>query len=422
MSPATVRASRLPAIRYRPARRTDVDALADLGTRAYRVASVEQRRHHYLEHPRFTLRDVRVAELDGGLVAVMVLYPLHAFVRSQRVPLIGVGSVAVSPEHRRRGIGEAMLRAALREMRAHGDGLSALYAFHAGFYRKLGWGSFEHVHQLAVAPANLPASDEARSVRRLKLPDRAAVMALYERVAQQGHFALERNLAWWTQRLWEYPGDWVVYENRRHGRIEGYLYYDHDATKGAFRVALTVAELVAATPAAHRGLVGYLASLADQYEEIQIATPGDAGWLALLRDAQNLRPGSEIGAYHDSGNVAQGALLRIVDVKAALERLPIAPQSRGEVVLEVRDPVLPANVRPFRVGVRDGRLVVTPARATRGPRLSAGIDALSSIAGGALSPLRAAELGLVDTSGGGAETIEPWFRARPAFLHQFNAF
>ena len=38
------RPQRPPALRYLPARRTDVETLADLGYRAYRVASLEKRR------------------------------------------------------------------------------------------------------------------------------------------------------------------------------------------------------------------------------------------------------------------------------------------------------------------------------------------------------------------------------------------
>jgi predicted acetyltransferase len=414
--------SRPPAIRYRPARRTDVDELSELGARAYRVASVEQRRQHYLEHPRFTLRDVRVAELDGALVAGAVLYTFSTWVRGKRVPLTGVGNVAVSPEHRRRGVGDTFMRAALRELRARGSHLSILYPFRADWYRRLGWGPFEHVHQLAIAPSNLPHSDEARRVRRMRLPDRAAVMALYERVAQQGHFALARNEAWWTKRLWSYPGDWVVYEGRRRGQIEGYLYYEPETSKGYHRLAMTLAEFVAATPEAHRGLVGHLATLADQYEELHVATPADGGWLGLLRHAQNLHPGSEIGAFDDTGNVAAGAMLRIVDLKGALELLPPAPHARGELVLEVSDPVLPANARAWRLSARDGRLNVTPARAARMPRLAAPVEALAPILAGALSPVRAAEVGLVESTDGAAEVLDGWFGARPPFVYQLNAF
>lgn len=59
------RALRPLPLRYRAARRTDVETLADLGFRAYRVSSLEKRREFYTDHPRFTVRDVRVGELDG---------------------------------------------------------------------------------------------------------------------------------------------------------------------------------------------------------------------------------------------------------------------------------------------------------------------------------------------------------------------
>ena len=419
MSP---RPPRPPAIRYRPARRTDVETLAELAARTYRVASVEKRREFYTDHPRFGLRDVRVAELEGQLVGSLVLYPFHAYVRGQQLPVIGIGSVAVSPEHRRRGVGEACLRAALRELRQRGQHLSMLYPFRSSYYRHLGYGVIEYVHQLAMAPANLPLEAEARRVRRLMLPDRAAVEALYDRVAQQGHFALLRSADWWSRRLWGYPGDWVVYEGRRRGQIEGYLYYEVENSRGPFRLAIALNELVAATPEAHRGLVGHLATLRDQVEEIHYAAPLDHAWSSVLRTSQNLRPGAEIGPFLDTGGVASGAMLRITDVKGALELLPPAANGRGELVLEVDDPILPLNSRSWRVKVVDGRLRVAAEPSRRLPRLTASPDALAQLYAGTLSASRAAEVGLVGSTGGAAEIADPWFRARAAFLYQFNAF
>jgi predicted acetyltransferase len=425
VSPA--RTSRVPALRYRPARRTDVETLAELGVRTYRVSSMEKRREFYTDHPRFDLRDVRVGELDGQIVASCVLYPLTAFVRGQRVPFIGVGSVAVAPEHRRRGIGEAMMRSALREMRQRGNSFSILYAFRGSYYRKLGYGTIEIVQPLAISPNNLPSSDEVRRTRRLMLPDRPAVQALYDRVASQGHFTIERTAEWWMRRLWNYPGDWIVYEGRRRGQIEGYLYYEIDSTEGPFRLAMTLTEVVAATPEAHRGLVGHLASLCDQVKEIHYAAPSDNAWLAQLKTAQNLRPGAEIGLVLDTGNVANGAMLRITDVKSALEIFPVSPLARGEIVLEVEDAVLPQNSRAFRVSAREGRLKVRPDTPSRGvrprlPRLRVPADQLGPLLAGTLSPTRAAETGLVGSSGDATEVVDHWFCSRPAFLYQLNAF
>jgi predicted acetyltransferase len=416
--------ARPPALRYRTARRTDVETLAVLGFRAYRVRSIEQRREFYTDHPRFGLKDVRVGELDGQIVASLVLYPLTAWVRGQRLALAGVGSVAVSPEHRRRGVGEALMRSVLRELRQTGRALSVLYPFRGSYYRKLGYGVIERVHTLAITPGNLPASDEARQVRRLMLPDRPAVEALYERVAGQGHFALARSPEWWEKRLWTYPGDWVVYEGKRRGQIEGYLYYEVDTTNGPFKLALTLSEFVAATPAAHRALVAHLATLADQVQEIQFAAPADGAWLEQLRTAENLHPAAEISLFADTGGIASGLMLRVTDVKLALEGFPVAPLTRGEIVLDVDDPVLPANTRPLKLSARDGRLK-TGAEARgrpRLPRLSVPAEALGPLLAGALSPVAAAAAGLIESSGGAAEIAEPWFRARPAFLHSLNVF
>jgi predicted acetyltransferase len=419
------RAPRAPAIRYRAARRTDVETLAELAYRAYRVSSLEKRREFYTDHPRFGLRDVRVAELDGQIVGSLVLYPFQAWVRGTRVPLTGIGSVAVSPEHRRRGIGEAMLKAMLREMRQRGDAMSVLFPFRDSFYRKLGYGVIEVARQMAFAPTLLPASDEARRVRRLMLPDRPSVEALYDKVAAGGHFALTRRREWWTERLWTTPRDWVVCEGRRRGQIEGYLCYEADAEAGPFRLSLTVQEFVAGTPEAHRGLIGHLASLSDQVAEIHIIAPGDNAWTALLKTSQNLRPGLELSVYHDTGNVVNGMMLRLNDVKAALECVPVSTHARGEIALEVDDQVVPANARAWRVRASEGRLKVSPegtrAGKSRLPRLGAAPDVLASVVGGALSPLRAAEMGLIEGTAA-AEVMDGWFRARPAYLYPLNAF
>jgi predicted acetyltransferase len=425
MSPP--RSARHAPIRFRPARRTDVERLAELGARIWRVSSVEKRREFYTEHPRFGLRDVRVAELDGQVVGSLVLYPLEVWIRGQKIPLTGIGSVCVSPEHRRRGVADVMMRSTLRELRQRGRALSGLYAWRGSYYTKFGYGVAEYVHQLAVSPSNLPVSDESRWVRRSMLPDRPGVQALYDRIAQQGHFAAHRSLEWWTQRLWTYPGDWIVYEGRRRGQIEGYLYYEVDHSNGPFKLDIALTEFVAATPAAHRGLVGYLASLADQVHEIQYVAPPDNGWLQLMRSAQNLRPGADISVYSDTGNVANGMMLRVTDVKLGLEAFPVRTSARGEVALEISDPVVPQNSRVYRVRASEGRLAVrvqtTQARSSkRVPRLKLDVGMLGPLMAGAISPTRAAEVGLIESISGGADIIEPWFRTRPAFLYQANVF
>lgn len=136
----------------------------------------------------------------------------------------------------------------------------------------------------------------------------------------------------------------------------------------------------------------------------------------------------KLGVLRTTGHAGYGAMLRLLDVKSALESLPVSTHARGDVVVDVRDSVLPANERAWRVHVRDGQLSVraeTPRQAAsrdRLPRLTASAEALAILVSGAISPVRAAECGLVEDQRGAAELMEPWFRARPVFLMPMNAF
>ena len=129
----------------------------------------------------------------------------------------------------------------------------------------------------------------------------------------------------------------------------------------------------------------------------------------------------------DTGNLGAGLMLRVVDVKPALESFPVAPAGRGEIVLEVADDVIPQNARSYLVSAREGRLKVRAeaahrAGAPRLPRLGVTADLLGPLLAGTIVPTRAAEVGLVESSNGAAEIVDPWLSARTAYVHHYNAF
>src|SRR5262249_10357304 len=220
-------------------------------------------------------------------------------------------------------------------------------------------------------------------------------------------------------------GEWLVYERKR-GQIEGYLQLQVDSGDGPWKLVLTVNEFVAVTPGAVRGLTGDLHGLRDQAVGLVMAAPPRAPGQALLADAANLRGEMKLGVLRSTGHTGYGAMLRVLDVKTALEGLPIAKDAHGEVVLDVRDDILTGNERAWRVTAADGRLSVRPetSAATRDPRprLTIAAEPLAIVVSGALDPVRAAETGLLDSTHGAAELVAPWFRARPVFLMPMNAF
>jgi hypothetical protein len=173
--------------------------------------------------------------------------------------------------------------------------------------------------------------------------------------------------------------------------------------------------------------VGHLASLADQVAEIQYAAPGDATWPLIFRTPQNLHAGPEIGLMLDTGNLGHGAMLRVLDVKLGLEAFPVAPAARGEMILDIDDPVVPANTRAWRVTAREGRMKVRPDRVRAGvrpvlPRLRVPADMLGPLIAGTIPASSAAEVGLIGASDGAGELADHWFRTRPAYVYRFNGF
>jgi GNAT superfamily N-acetyltransferase len=271
--------------------------------RCARIASsAESRRDFFSDHPRFSLRDVRVGELDGEIVSSLVLYPLHTFVRGVKLSVTGIGSVAVSPEHRRRGVAEALVRATLREMRQRGDALSLLYAFRSNFYRRYGWGLIETTHMLSVPPTLLPASDEARRVRS-SAPARSAAGA--GAVRSLGH----RTRSLRARASPRMVGTPPVGLRGRVARVRAGPRSDSraistcrwDSGEGPWKLVLTVNGFVAMTPDAHRGLTGHLHALRDQAVEVVMNVPVDAPWPAQLGDAANLRGELKLGSCAPPG-------------------------------------------------------------------------------------------------------------------------
>ena len=163
-------------VRIRPARDADLDALIALENRVFTSdrLSARQMRHH-LANPR---AGVLVATRGGDIVGVAVVF-FHASHRIARLY-----SIAVAPEVRGTGIGEAMLAAAERHARTRGasamrlevrtdnGAAQALYE-RRGYWRfgiRLGYyedGRDALRYEKAFAPARASSRRARRDTRRV---------------------------------------------------------------------------------------------------------------------------------------------------------------------------------------------------------------------------------------------------------------
>jgi predicted acetyltransferase len=291
---------------------------------------------------------LRLARVGAQVVGGLGLLPMGHWFGGRPVSCVGVTGVAVAPEHRSRGIAAELMRAALEESRREGVALSSLYPATSPVYRAAGYetaGSWT-VYRLTIADVGPGARD--RELRAAGAEDTATIRAMYDARARFLAGAVERTPYFWRRVLEPIGDDARAYLVEGAGGAEGYAVLSHRDTASAPRqpMEIVVRDFVARTPAAGRRILRLLADHRSMARRATLVTgPGDPLLLAAreekLEVAEHLR-----------------WKLRVVDVRAALERRGWSPCVRGEVHLDVRDALLPENARRWAVEVAGGRAEV----------------------------------------------------------------
>ena len=311
-----------------------------------------------------------VADVDGVATGNLGAYTLALSVPGgAAVPTAGATWVGVLPTAQRRGVGRALIEAHLADSRRRGDVLGALWASQPGIYGRFGYGLAAWSQRIVVpAGGELDEAphDPAVVVRFAEpadaLPDISAVLA---QVALVRPGIPARDERWWMRAQHDTPA-------RRGGA--GPLRYlvasDADGPRGyaAFATSLSwapagvpdgevqVRELLAVDPAARaalwRVLLGHdLMSRVEWWN-----APVDEPLLTWRPDR------SAVQSRRDT------LFIRLLDLPAALTvRRYSVPL---EVVIEVRDDLIPVNAGRWRLVVDDeGSATCAPAGAEAAPDL-----------------------------------------------------
>lgn len=324
-----------------------------------------------------------VAERDGELAGMMRLFDFEMNVRGRDAFTGGVGAVAVSPLHKRRGVARALIAWYLEHYRSRGAAFAILHPFRYDFYRALGFGYGTPMHRYSFAPGALRDEGARGNPRILTAADADEVIAFHERMRATTNGLTVRHREPTLRALRDVEVRLVGVEDG--GRLCALMQVKAIAGPDAVRNRdeLQVRDLLAEDRAAEAALLRYLRAQRDQFARIVVESQDDAFYLA----AGDPRDGSDIAvappAAHRVAETGLGVMYRIVDVERAFAHLPA---SRDSFVLRVTidDPFLPATAGDwtFRFGSHGA-----PRRDEDAPpdaSLSIGIHDLSSLVAGSL--------------------------------------
>lgn len=402
---------------FRMADAADLRPLAELWALAFPGERTVAERMRQLEAgvPYGGIESAWIAEEDGRLAGAFRAYRLMQHVAGVPLPTLGLAAVATAPTARRRGVGRALCRHALRVGRERGDVLSVLYPFRPSFYHALGWGVVGELHSYRFVARALPDFDEAAAVRPAGPGDREAIAACYARVAARSTGPIDRDRGIWSLHL-DAPGVHAFVFER--GKVRGYVLVHFGRGVAPDAGSLHVRELVAEDEAAYFGLLGWIAAQRDQVRQVRYDARPDERLDLLLADPRPPAYRPTRGLWFPVARRIRGPMLRVLDVPAALAARPCwseEPAFGLTLAIEVDDAEIPENRGPWDMAIEERGARVHPRHAPGADaRLTTDAATFAQIYVGELLPTEAVRLGRARIEGA-ADALDHAFRLPQPF-------
>lgn len=346
-------------MKMRELREQDLMEYAVLYRSAYPGAGYTNETAYDALRKRLELSDQKTlvaVDASDRLLGGLTLIDYTIYQNYNELNMCGIGSVCVALDAKKQGVARFMMEAALKEMVQKDVPVSILYPFRHDFYQKMGWGQVGEVKEFKFAPGSLLNYPERKYVRRYREGDLAGIKRCYDAFARPMNCMGQRPDDNWARRAAMRP-DWFVYEE--NGEIQGYIHITFKKHETSFLVNdIVVQEMVYTHQRAYFGLLGFLASQADQIERIYYYTRRNDPFHHLLKEP---RRESEIfnRLYHSAQRIGVSWMFRVVNVAKALESRRNYRGANLDVTFVIEDSFVSGNCGSYTLVLRDGKPQVT---------------------------------------------------------------
>ncbi len=272
----------------------------------------------------------------------MVMHPLGQWWGGRSVPMVGIGGVAVDPADRADGGATWLMQEVVRELHRVGVALSTLFPATQPLYRRAGYEQAGLHYRIRVNTQRLFTSERALPLRRATEADRPQIERLHRADGRDNDGNIDRSELYWSflrEPTDATPQTFVVEEE---GEVSGYVFYTSQ-TNASDHQDLFLSDIVARTPATARRLLTFLRDHRSLVDFVKWrGSPTDP----LLLQAREQR--------HDI-RIWDIWMLRVVDVRQALEMRGYPVGVQAEIHWDVSDSLCPENEGRFVLSVAGGR-------------------------------------------------------------------
>lgn len=211
--------------------------------------------------------------LDGRLVATATRKPYASWFGGRKVPTLGVGGVAIAPEHRGRGLLRPLMERLHEDARAQGDVVATLFASAPGIYASLGYRTVGAMDTIEVDAPTLHRFTRRHELRRATADDLPTVKGIYADWARRHDGPLTRTSVEFDGAVWLDDATGVTLALDEDGRAVAYAAWNRSSGVGG-DAHVEVEDLVWTDDAARDSLLWMFGTFSSVTPTIRFDTSG----------------------------------------------------------------------------------------------------------------------------------------------------
>lgn len=350
---------------------------------------------------------------ERTMLAGMWYYPYEMRVGDAFIPMGGVAAVATFPEARNRGLVRDLMTKAHEQMRDEGRPLAVLMPFKASFYARMGYADTFFQHRIEFAPGQLARPGRTRAT--VRAVDGVKVWRTIEDLHQRCNAhrlgTVKRDATYLRWRwLRTAKGLRRVYLIENGNEPVGFIIATLIPTSQTETPDLHINHAVWADSDALRAILAYIRSHVDQVLKVHWMLPVDVDLFPFFSDDRV------------KVELHQKMMLKLVDLKAAIERRSYPAGLSGGVVLDVAgDPTSAWNGGKWRVTWDNGRAEVkrNQRSATRLSLVRCDINTLAVIYSGYRNATSLHHDGLLNAPEKARAVLDTAFPAGQPFMQEW---
>lgn len=288
------------------------------------------------------LENFRIIRQAGQIIGGLAILHLGQWYGSGQVPMAGIASVGIAPEHRGTGAAMELLTHTLRELYAKGVPVSTLYAATQRPYRKVGYEQGGIFCGWELATGSIQLKDHSLPMHPV-MPVRQEVFHdLYHEQAKATNGNLDRNQCIWEGVVKQSTEDLVyAYLIGSATQPEGYIIFTQKQENDS--CLIYIRDWVVLTAAAARRFWTFVADHRSIVKKVR--------WRSSSVDPLTLLLPEQTGKIR----FLEHWMLRVVDVSKSLEKRVYPLGIETELHLEVKDNLLQENNGKFVLSVFNGQ-------------------------------------------------------------------